>query len=38
MAEYLQHGGYDRHLRQLRAALKRQKEALIEFGDPAFSA
>ena len=38
LAEYLQQGGYDRHLRHLRAALKRQKEALVELGDPAFSA
>jgi DNA-binding transcriptional MocR family regulator len=30
LAEYLQQGGYDRHLRQLRAAMKRQKEALID--------
>jgi DNA-binding transcriptional MocR family regulator len=30
IAEYLQQGGYDRHLRQLRAAMKRQKEALID--------
>ncbi len=30
VAEYLQQGGYDRHLRQLRAAFKRQKEALID--------
>ena len=30
LAAYLQQGGYDRHLRHLRAALKRQKEALID--------
>jgi DNA-binding transcriptional MocR family regulator len=30
LAAYLQQGGYDRHLRRLRAALKRQKEALID--------
>jgi DNA-binding transcriptional MocR family regulator len=30
LAAYLQQGGYDRHLRQLRAALKRQKEAMID--------
>lgn len=29
LAEYLQHGGYDRHLRRLRAALRQQKEAMI---------
>lgn len=28
IAEYLQQGGYDRHLRRLRAALKQQKELL----------
>jgi DNA-binding transcriptional MocR family regulator len=30
LAEFLQHGGYDRHLRRLREALKRQKEALTD--------
>lgn len=30
LAGYLQQGGYDRHLRQMRAALKRQKEAMVE--------
>ena len=30
LAAYLQQSGYDRHLRHLRAALKRQKEALID--------
>jgi DNA-binding transcriptional MocR family regulator len=30
LAEYLQAGGYDRHLRNLRQALRQQKEALVE--------
>lgn len=30
LAEYLQHGSFDRHLRRLRSTLKQQKEALIE--------
>jgi DNA-binding transcriptional MocR family regulator len=30
LADYLQQGGYDRHLRHLREALKAQKEALVE--------
>ncbi len=29
LAEYLQQGSYDRHLRNLRQALKRQKDALV---------
>jgi len=30
VAEYLQHGGFDHHLRRLQAALKAQKLALVE--------
>ncbi len=30
LAEYLQSGGYDRHLRHMRTALKAQKEALVD--------
>lgn len=29
LAEYLDHGGYDRHLRQLRVTLARQQEAML---------
>lgn len=29
IADYLQHGGYDRHLRKLRHALQRQQEAML---------
>ncbi|QDD89990.1 PLP-dependent aminotransferase family protein [Pseudomonas oryzihabitans] len=29
LADYLQHGGYDRHLRRLRLALDRQRQAML---------
>ena len=31
LADYLQHGGYDRHLRKLRLALETQQTAMLSF-------
>ena len=33
IADYLQHGGYDRHLRKLRHALESQQHAMRVIGD-----
>ncbi|GAA0622840.1 GntR family transcriptional regulator MpaR [Halomonas beimenensis] len=38
IADYLQHGGYDRHLRRLRRALETQQQAMLAAADRHFPA